>query len=124
MFSFFTVSLASGGSRDIMIHAKRDSHKNSKRSVTNTTHASDFYTSSRKDIWSALVAEVQIAMTLVQHNTFFNITDHLTPISTTVLQIARQIRHILHVEANGLKGCHSPYIRCQLRANNDEVFRY
>ena len=32
------------------------------------------------DIHPSILAEVKMVMTLIQHNSFFNISDHLTPI--------------------------------------------
>ena len=73
------ISLAHSGQGDIEKHKETKAHKDNVKSVERTLNF--FHRPTQEsDLPPSIAAEVACSMMLVQHNTFMNISDHLTPI--------------------------------------------
>ena len=71
------MSLAHGGKSDIKQHESSKKHKENAKSVVRTK---SFFCQPSDNTPPSIKAEVAMTMMLIQHNTFFNTSDHLPPI--------------------------------------------
>ena len=78
------ISLSHGGENDIEKHSKTPS-RNKNEGATSSTRVNNYFSSSKDDLPPSINAEVQMAMMLVQLNSFFSISDHFTPIINTCI---------------------------------------
>ncbi|CAB3991851.1 Hypothetical predicted protein, partial [Paramuricea clavata] len=71
-----------GGINDVSTHSKSQKHKSNEKAATSSSLRQ--FLKKRDDpsivVHPSIQAEVKMALMIVHHNTFFNLSDHLTPI--------------------------------------------